>query len=442
MTPYNKLKRYLRSVYWWWKDRRVIELICDNPETYLVNIPADSDKIGADVFIRSGISIESQEDFGIGHLLEHYISETIVRDHQADLYSNGRINHEMMNLYVRIDKDKTKTLIEKFLNKVFHVDFSDQEMLDYEKLAIQNELNTDSHNLVRRIERLVETGRFQDECFCIKSFEDSIEPTGRLTLADLKAHYRRIFNRQNVKIFISAYSPSPAFKTYLKKILPAFALPEGMKTEYPACRYSDGKVEIVPDKTITGTYAYLTLPALLSTDNPKDKIVLRMALDLLTGREEDFSVNKKARQSGIYSINSYWVRMEKIGFIALYSYIPKDRVGKLLEIIGTSLAAVRSKPVTADYLKRETRDLGNIYRREWRSNERVNWVIDETVEHGRHETLDFYLDVLRSITPEDILAMAKKIFDPDKINLYIYGEMPAESVSEMLSLIKRFQAKK
>lgn len=423
-------------MYWWWKDRQIIEKICDNPETYLVYIPKDAEKVGVDVYCRSGISIEQKEVFGVGHLLEHYISEIITRDHQGDFYSNGRINHEMMNLYVRLDRDRKKELIEKFFDKVFKVEFNDQEILNYEKLAIQNELNTDSHNLVRRIERKVETGRFQDECFCIKSFEDSIEPTGRMTLKNVEDHYRQIFNRQNVKIFISVYSPAAWFKSYLKELLPKYKLPEGKRTEFPDCVYSDRHIKRMPNSDIAGSYAYLTYPALRSADDPKDKIVMRMILDLLTGREDGYSVNKWARKQGIYAINSYWVRMEKIGFIVFNSYIPKEKNATVLNIINQSIKKVCTQPITQDYLKKEIRDLTNVYRREWRSNDRTNWVIDETLDAGQYRELEYYLDLLESITPEDIMNLANEIFDHEKMNLYIYGEQPAETDEELLDLLK------
>jgi|GEM_PF-3647526 len=426
----------MRDFYWWWKDRQIIEKICDNPEAYLVYVPKDTDKVGVDVFVRSGISIETREKFGVGHLLEHYLSETASRAHQTDFYMNGRINHEMMNLYARIDKDKPKDFIKKFLDKTFKIDFNDQSMLDYEKLAIQNELNTDSHSLVRRIERTVETGRFHGECFCIKSFEDSIEPTGHLTLDDIKQHYGKIFNRRNVKIFISLYSPSSALKEYLKRTLPSYALPDGAPSTYPSCVYSEHKIEHIPDSSITGSYVYLTVPALCSTASRKNKIVMRMALDLITGREEAYSVNKFARQEGIYSISSYWVRMENIGFVCLNSYVPKDRISKLMEIIGRSLKAIREKPVSAGYLKREVRDLGNIYRKEWRGNDRTNWVIDEMVDDGKYESLQYYLDLLKTITPEDITKMAQKVLNRSTLNLYIYGEQPEETDERLLELLK------
>lgn len=436
MTLYNKIKRRIRDVYWWWKDRHIVEKICDNPETYLVYVTRDSDKVGVDVFVRSGISIETPATFGVGHLLEHYLSESASRDHQADFYMNGRINHEMMNLYARIDRDKPKEFVQKFLDKIFKVKFDDQEIVDYEKLAIQNELNTDSHSLSRRIERIVETGRFCGECFCIKSFEDSIEPTARLTANDIGEHYDKIFNRQNVKIFINLYSPAAVFKRYLQKILPTYALPDGELSVYPSCVYSGHKIEHIPDQSITGSYIYLTMPALCSTADRKDKIVMRMALDLITGREEAYSVNHLARQEGIYSISSYWVRMEKIGFVCLNSYIPKNRVGKLMEIIGRSLKNIREKPVSAAYLKHEIRDLGNIYRREWRGGDRTNWVIDEIVDEGKYEPLDHYLGLLKTITAEDIQQMARKIIDWTKLNFYIYGEQPEESDEKLLEKLR------
>ena len=163
---------------------------------------------------------------------------------------------------------------------------------------------------------------------------------------------------------------------------------------------------------------------------------MRMVLDLLTGREDGYNVNKQARQEGIYSINSYWMRMEKIGFVVISSYIPKDKNRTLFSIVGKSIKEICTKPVTAKYLKKELHDLKSIYRREWRSNERTNWVIDETLDDGKYQPLEYYLGILKTITPEDIRQLAIRVFDCSKLNLYIYGEQPDETDEELLDILK------
>ncbi len=421
-TVINKIKRRLRDIYWFFKDRQNIGQLGINPESYLVFIPRDTDKIFVDVYIRSGISIESDQEFGVGHLLEHYLTEKICQKYAADFYSNARIDHEMIHFYARIDKDKPKELIAQFLDEIFHPVFDDEKIVEYEKLAIQNELNTDSHNLIRKIERLVENHRFAEDCQMIKSFEDSIEPTKFLNITNVAEHYAQIFNRANVKVFISAYGPSFSFISYLRNLFSQYSLPAGSPTVYPPCVYSGRQIIKLNEPTLRGTYVYLTFPAPTSQTRPKDRLVLRLLLDLLAGRNDEFSMNKLARKEGIYSINNYWVRMSNIGLVVFHSYVPKEDISDLLQVMNRSLHLAKDNPVSRAYLNRELQNLQNAFRKEWRSNDRVNWLMEETVDFGHHYDLSFYLQILKSIRPVDLQDMANKILERRHLNLLLYGE--------------------
>ena len=85
---------------------------------------------------------ETFEQQGMGHLLDHYINGKIFQKY-FNLETNAHIDSN--NLWFSLNTEKKKALkdIKKFMNMVVNPDFTDKELLGFEKQTLINEMRVE-----------------------------------------------------------------------------------------------------------------------------------------------------------------------------------------------------------------------------------------------------------------------------------------------------------
>lgn len=181
----KSLRDRLLEIFWKIRDRNFLVQINQDPPVYFIKLPSWSKSTFLDVYIKSGALYEKSQDFGIGHLLEHYLCGLIKEEIDDNPENDGRIDNEV-TIFNISSKDNKVDLprIKIFLGKIISPNFDREDIFDYERSSILNELNVEQQSLENDFQRQFLRERFVvSDTFYGKVFADHLANTETKTIA-------------------------------------------------------------------------------------------------------------------------------------------------------------------------------------------------------------------------------------------------------------------
>jgi len=138
--------------------------ILSNPAFYYIPLPQKSRDIFLEVNLKTGYAEENDCEFGLGHLLEHYIiGELLKKCKKGSIKTNATISKNTTNYYLKSTKSKLLKESKIFLESVLNPNFSDDILFRQEKESIINELNSKLNSIYERGIDFVFSERFEGQ---------------------------------------------------------------------------------------------------------------------------------------------------------------------------------------------------------------------------------------------------------------------------------------
>jgi predicted Zn-dependent peptidase len=312
-------------------------------------------------------------------------------------------------------------------------DFNQQEMLNYERQSIINEMNINKHELGANIIQLVEKHRYLDEVDS-RSFADYLPNLLKFSLADLEKYHNEVFISKNMCIFISGHFFD---KKVVQLIIDQVSKKSfsQMLNDFPVPQYSDFKIVIEEDKKIDGHYTILNFPGLNIENNQRERIALSMISKIMTSFKKG-SGYSQIRKAGIYdfSINNWFGR--KKGGVDIKSYLTQSQLAEWLTLISGLLTEVKAGKIDDLLFESIKKDFLINGKNEWRSNNRFDYITSFILDDINFIPWPELEKTIESITEYDLQDIAKRIFNLMKANLIIYGQKPTMKEDEIKNLLR------
>ena len=107
---------------------------------YYIKLPRRTSKVYLDINLKSGYAEENDKEFGVGHLLEHYLIGLLRLKGGKYIKIAGSIGQE--STIYSLDSSVSKIIDEAqvFINAILKPEFSDKQLFQLEKEALINEL--------------------------------------------------------------------------------------------------------------------------------------------------------------------------------------------------------------------------------------------------------------------------------------------------------------
>ena len=176
-----------------------VKKMSSKPFFYQINLPEKTEKIYLNINLKTGYVDENEKIFGIGHLLEHYLTYLLFEKKDGkNLSTNAQIGFDSTNYSLISTNKKFLKETKIFLDSILKPDFNNIELFNREKKVIENELKTKSNLNYRKIFDLILKERFLNKCHYSRSFSEQIKNTQNKKITHIQEYHSQFFNNQNM----------------------------------------------------------------------------------------------------------------------------------------------------------------------------------------------------------------------------------------------------
>lgn len=418
-----------------------IQLI-KKPQVYFINLPQKTDKIYFDIFYKSGYIFDPPKLKGCIHVLEHYLVGSMNSKYAAIfLKANGSVNNEFVNFYLVSDQNKILSDLEKFLSGIYHVDFSNNKLFQYELKAIENEIIEKKNNIKRQILDQVSKDLFIKSCPYGETDIGKIKELQKFNLFKIKNFYNENFIKKEPIFFIGG---NKLDKEIIKNIIEAVkkyasqdTLQSFYSVDFPKCQLPPFRIKKIKNESIKkGVYSIYVFPGFTIQQNDLlHRLALNILLKILTG-VSPFGLILKLREEGIYSINDINIIGQQTGTVALISFSDNIQLIKSANIIKKHINQLKKDLIDKKFLLKIIQERKENQKAVWENNEKkYGWIINDIKNSQLVANIKVYNKILEKITPEFLKSIANQIFDWEKLNLFfVYNWQEDIKINEIKKL--------
>jgi predicted Zn-dependent peptidase len=401
-----------------------IKIISASDNFYYIKLPQKTSKVYLDINLRSGYAEENDKEFGMGHLLEHYLIGALRELRGSNhIKISGSIGQESMIYSLDSSASKIRDEAEVFIKSILKPEFLNKQLFQLEKEALINELyiKLDSSYIVMKETVLAQ--RVNKKCRYARNTNDQIKNIRKFNLEDLEKYHRKFFVRKNIIITISGYQLKPQIVQKIYSFVKEYKLstkPVGHSST--KCLYSKFGIKIIKKDIREGlNTAILTFPAYDNKIKPAQRIILDILGCLLSGSPD--GLLKQLRQLGIYGLNYRKIAWRNMGMMFFYTSLTNQKLLLFLILMNKAIKELKNKEIPKAKLKIFLNQIKQSEKKAFNSNiDRLNWINYDLVHYGKVIPIEEDLKIIDEITTKTLKTTAKNILKKDKANIIIIGK--------------------
>jgi predicted Zn-dependent peptidase len=362
---------------------------------------------------RAGSQIESNEEWGISHILEHmFFKGSKKRPNSIEfLRSYNRIGASM-NAYT--DYDHTNYHI-SMLNEVFEEGFDIIADMYINPLFPESELKKELNPILSEFRENEDDPVDYLYENCMKNFispfhsilgtEESIKKT---TIEKMFQFKNKYYGKNNTVITaVGGISPDLFFnkiKEYFKD------LPLSIEVQYPPVKYKEGSITL-HKKGISEGYVMILFPALPT--NHKDRIKQNFLNYILGGMDSSLLFERVREELGLscYEISSNITRNQSFSVLEIFAGISPEEIPILIKEIDKIIDFLTNEKISHHQLLIAKNTLKTQICAMAETNKGISSLLLNTLLRNEYkDPIEVILREIDEISPEDIREIAQTTF--------------------------------
>lgn len=386
-----------------------------------------SEAVTTFILVGTGGRFEKSQQSGISHFLEHLFFKGSKNRPSAFEISkeldgiganyNAFTGEEYTGFYVQSsaqDFDRSfDVLTDMFLNPLFTSD-----EIEREKGVIMQELNMyrDMPQLYVQILNQNQIFKNHPLGYDLIGNQETISAIGQKEIIDYRAKH---YTNSNTTVVVCGKENDK----YNEKIFNTF----GHLEDSPAPKFNEFSSEKVEDKLIQEirkvdqTHLVLSYLGIAKTD--KRKYTLTVLNTILGGGMSSRLFTQIRERRGLaYYVRSSVSAFHDTGAISLIAGVKTDKVSETIKVMLQEVADLATKGPSAEELERAKGNLrGSLLLGLEDSFEIASFLADELLYQGKIREIEEIIKAINSVTQEEIVDLAKFIFQKEKMGLAIVG---------------------
>lgn len=399
---------------------KLIKKILNKPDLYQIALPNQDDDIYVTIYFKAGSIYETGKNLGMFHLLEHYVANRLMQYQEPGFYSNGSINQEYMWFTLETKKDKFQKHFKLFIDNIFSNDFTDENVLNFERQSIINEM-TFGQSINSYEWDFIYKNTFPRDHNYSATNKEIVNSCKRFSLNDLLDCHKQLITRENSISFISGHKIDKAdLEYFVSNFGKASKEMKSMKHDYQIPRYSGGKLLLNKSLRLKGqAKVSLLWPALSMQDALLERIALNMILRITRSSYSEGAM-QQLRKIGLYSLEYSTVFHNRFGYCRLSFLCMPQQISQAITIINTTL-----KEIKAHGLRTEIIDESNtVFEQEVRekqsnNSEIISDLIFDVIYEDKFLSDTEIINKRKGISTELTANVAKKVLNPKTLNVFI-----------------------
>ncbi|MBN1918567.1 MAG: insulinase family protein [Verrucomicrobia bacterium] len=252
------------------------------------------------------------------------------------------------------------------------------------------------------------------------------ETVARITRDDLVAFHKQFFHPNNLIMGVSGDFERDEMLAKLEAVFGDWPKADLDIPEPPAVPTTFTRSLKLVDKDLVQSNIVLGHLGIDRLD--PDYYAAYVLNDILGGSGFNSRLTEQVRtKAGLaYSVGSYFHAPRYTGFFFAYCFTKTETTSETVQMILDELERVRREPVTDEEFERARRSIENQFVFRFQTAEQIVAQKAELEYIGLpSDYLERYLDTIRGVTKEDLMRVAQRLIQPDRITLLIVGKPEA-----------------
>ena len=252
------------------------------------------------------------------------------------------------------------------------------------------------------------------------------ETVARITRDDLVEFHRRFFHPNNIIMGVSGDFKRDEMLAKLEAVFGDWPKAELDIPEPPAVPADFTRSLKFIEKDIVQSNIVLGHLGINRLD--PDYYAAYVLNDILGGPGFDSRLAEQVRtKTGLaYSVGSYFYAPRYTGFFFAYCATKTETTAEAVQMILDELDRVRREPVSDEEFTRSKRSIENQFIFRFQTAEQiVQQKVDIEYIGLPRDYLERYLDIIRGVTKEDLMRVANRLIEPDRITILVVGKPEA-----------------
>jgi predicted Zn-dependent peptidase len=391
----------------------------DGPRVISARLP-NSRSLSAAVYVLAGSRLETREQAGVAHFMEHVtfkgtrsypttraVSEAI---EGCGGSSNAATDRESTVYWARLPVRQAELAFRMLAELTLHPLLRDQDVAR-ERDIIVEEIRSYRDDPGQYVFNLFDRAFFGDTPLGweIAGDEDSVRG---LPLADIKRFWSETYRPANTVVAVAGNLDHDAVVDLVRRnmgsgngVVPGFNAAPALPVERVA----------VEQRDLAQAHLVIGLPA-LRRDDP-DQWNLEM-LNAILGEGSSSRLFQSLREDAglAYDVHSFQTDYADCGALQVYAGVDPADLDSAVGGVLDELRKLTDQPVALDELERaRAYTTGRLELRLEESRHLSAWLGVQEALHERVLTLDEVLEALAKVTPDSIQALAQRLFSDDRL---------------------------
>ena len=380
------------------------------------------------IWVNGGSREEKEEESGAAHFIEHMLFKGTATRTAADLAREtdaigGQMNafttKECTCFYGRVLDDHLPKALDILWDMVYCSAF-EQEAVDTERGVIFEEIDMYEDTPDDLCAEKLFAAVFQGSPLARPILGDK-ETLANMTAKDLKEYHRLHYRADNTVVSLAGSFSEEILEEIRKRFS---TLPQGEPTSGDQAGYTPAIV--ATKKTIEQNHLTLAFPG-LTYHSPK-RFTLQLLSSILGGGMSSRLFQQVREQQGLcYSVYSYGAGHEDTGIFCIYTALNRETEEKALQTICRVIRDFLKEGPTDEELERaREQSKANVVMGMESTQSRMSHAGRSLMSMGKIMTAEEIIEAYNAVTREDVMDLAKEIFQWDKVSLSAVGQVRSE----------------
>lgn len=352
----------------------------------------------------------------LGHLMENdnelYSADemtTIIEPTGGSFWAYGGNNY--VTLYASVPAKDFSLALDILYNMLANPLLKNED-LQRERSFLLDEIAAEKDSPDSLLDNELDRVLFKDHPYKGKLIADNLEEFKRITVEDIKDFQSRYLKGGNVHVVVVGNIKRDEV---LKLVLDSFGrIPEGIQEteEHPVKPLTTEVRRRIKKRT---TESQFCMAKKIQPLSPKEINILEVANSILRGLQGRFSQEIREKRGYAYWVSVASPILKDGGYWAVYAGVKKKRFKEVEEIVLNQVNRLIREPVSDEELYRAKKKLiTGICMREHVNRSRAVYIHIRIIRNRPIESTENRIRNIESVSKEDIMALARKLFSSDR----------------------------
>jgi len=389
------------------------------------------------VWIDVGSRFENDQEAGVTHLIEHMLFKGTRRRTAKQIASalesvggglNAFTSREQTCYTARIPAPHLATAIDVLADLTCHATLTPTN-LKREKMVVLEEIKESLENPSDHIFDLFAESFWKGHALG-KPILGSAESVYTMPRSRIKKYIERYYRSGSIVI---AASGAVSHAKLVKLVKDKFSFVEGSAGIAEAAAPDAGGNTLVKRNKNQQVHAIVGYPGVAWSD-PRKMAVITLSTYLGGGMSSVLFQKVREDRGLAYTVYTYHDVYRDAGIFGTYLATDKDRLPEALAVINKQFDQVRSKKISPARLTQVKEQLkGQMMLSLESTAAKMNRMARFELMEGRYVGLSKSIDVVDSITAEQVRDVARHVFDPERRSVVVLGPGDRKRVEDALN---------